>query len=175
MKNGFTLIELIVSIALVVILSSVVFASFRGGEERLSLQRSTYTLLQDLRRTEEMALSGMEQGGVMPQGGYGVYFSDWQNKQYILFADKNGDCKKDSGEEIEIVKLPEKIEIGGNSLRWNIMAVVFQPPDPTITICSAAGPSTQTQVGIFLRKKGDICPGDCKSVNVNVAGRIEIE
>lgn len=175
MNKGFTLIELMVCIAIVAILSAVVFVSFRGGEERLSLQRSIYILAQDLRRAQEMALAATEQEGGVPQGGYGIYFSDEQKKQYVFFADKDGDGQKDSGEEFEVIKLPKKIELAGNSLYWNILTIIFRPPDPTTIVGNAAGPSTQSQVTIFLRQEGGVCPDDCQGVNVNTAGRIEIE
>jgi len=105
-QQGFTIIELLTSIAVVVILTAIVFANYRSGERQYALQRSTHKLAQDIRRIQEMATSTREFncGGspIIPPGGYGVYFPRLSiaNNYYILFADCDGGFDYDSGEMV---------------------------------------------------------------------------
>ena len=56
-NSGFTMIELFVVIAIISILSSVVFLNWRHGEQLFALQNSAYKLSQDIREIQEMTMS----------------------------------------------------------------------------------------------------------------------
>ncbi|MCX5637115.1 MAG: prepilin-type N-terminal cleavage/methylation domain-containing protein [Planctomycetota bacterium] len=106
-KNGFTLLEITVVVAIIALLSTIFLANYRGGDKQYALLRASHKLSQDLRTVEEMALSSrktpMEKfGGTFPRGGYGIYvkISDLsandcpsysQGYCIILFADCDGE------------------------------------------------------------------------------------
>ena len=96
---GFTLAELLVVMAIIVVISGLSLANWRGGEKQYALLRAASKLSQDLRRAEEMALSSKEFQGQIPEGGYGVYFKEQEKDHYILFADFNGNHHYDSGSD----------------------------------------------------------------------------
>lgn len=116
-KSGFTLVELMVTMSVMAILTTVFFVNFRAGNQKLTVDRSAQKLVNDLRLAEEMAMSAKECtlnqcaslkceppmctscnpsdcqqcSGAIPQGGYGVFLNDFgQSNLYVLYADTSG-------------------------------------------------------------------------------------
>ena len=97
--NGFTLVELLVIVFIIMLMSGIIFANYRQSGQRLALQRSANKLAQDIRRVQEMATSVKEFQGVIPEGGYGIRFRDEGGSPpiytYIIYADCNKNAKYD--------------------------------------------------------------------------------
>ena len=94
LNNGITLVELVVVIFIIVIFSSIVIADFPKIKKEYALSRATYKLAQDLRRVQDMGLSGVkltDSNGVLVQTkGYGIYMDirgAQLTQQYMLYAD----------------------------------------------------------------------------------------
>ena len=104
MKKGFTLVEIIIVVAIISFLFTIFLVSAGQGEKQFALKRSAHNLSQALTQAQEMAISGQETPAdepfittTFPKGGYGIYFAtdtqigDCDNapKGYciILFAD----------------------------------------------------------------------------------------
>jgi len=103
--NGFTLVELLVIIFIIMLMSGIIFANYRQSGQRLALQRSANKLAQDIRRVQEMATSVKEFQGIIPEGGYGIRFRmDERGRPpiytYIIYADCNKNAKYD-GETVD--------------------------------------------------------------------------
>ncbi len=94
-QKGITLIELIVVMFLIVVFSMIVISDFPKIMRQHALSRATYKLAQDLRKTEDMGLSGVtiydNNKDIILAKGYGVYFNMAQQKQYIIYADVPGE------------------------------------------------------------------------------------
>lgn len=158
--TGFTLIELMVVLAIIIGLAGIVLANYRGGERQSALLRSTHRLAQDLRWVEEMAIASQKTPPefgeeVFPRGGYGIYFKiDPQTpKGYriILFADCDGEgdyddlpiattCAgsapgtgKSRDETIKTLTLEEGVVIK-TLFPSSPLSITFKPPDPEIFI-----------------------------------------
>ncbi|MBZ9572490.1 prepilin-type N-terminal cleavage/methylation domain-containing protein [Patescibacteria group bacterium] len=182
---GFTLVEIIVVIAIIIILSTMIFANYRSGEQQLALQRATSKLTQDIRRAQEMAMSSKEyQLGQIPEGGYGVYIEPLPNppyeREYTLFADiyEPTSHRYNPGndylvEQIEvekgvIIKYPIQTEVGDKAK----IHITFVPPDPEVHIVPPAG-SEPSWCKIILALEQDLTK--TKTIKVNKAGLINIE
>jgi len=106
---GFTLIELIVVMAIVSSIAALVLAHYRSGEQVSDLQTYSQKIANVLKQAQSLALSGEEIAGGRPNG-YGVYFPDAST--YILFADTNGNNNWNSTDStIQSFTLPERLII----------------------------------------------------------------
>jgi prepilin-type N-terminal cleavage/methylation domain-containing protein len=170
-NKAFTLVELLVTIAIIGILTVTALVNYRFSNRQLALQRSTQKLSQDLRRAEELAISAKEFGGVIPYG-YGVYFDLDDAGHYIMFADSNNDqLYSGTNERVESVALETSIVLTaldpvtlGSSL-----TILFMPPDPTVIFDPDA-----TLATISLNAAGTP-PLSPQNIRVNKAGLIAVE
>ncbi len=174
---GFTLVEILIVMSIILILLVVIFSGYSAGRKGLALQRSAHKLAQDLRRAQEMAMSAAEFREKVPGGGYGIYFTPDNNERYYLYADTSpipyGDQEYTPGEDagpIEIIILEKDIYI--SDIPQNSLSINFSPPDPTTTI---TGTGDGTEATITLCIKGSNCLGQTKKVKVNKSGLIYIE
>lgn len=165
-SGGFTLVELLVVIGIIAVISAIVFANYRQGEKQFGLQRSSYSLVQDIRSAQNMAMGARTVGGTVPEG-YGVHLSLAAPDQYILFAD-NGDGLYGTGDtDIDTLYLETGITIT-NLSTGGTLTVVFSPPDPSVLISGNEG---ITSASITINYDG----GPAKIVSVNKVGLIEIQ
>jgi prepilin-type N-terminal cleavage/methylation domain-containing protein len=81
-NRGFTLIELIVIMAMIAALAGLVTINLFASQQRSSLVQVTDTLVADLESQQTKAMTGITANGAIPFG-YGIYFD---NNRYILFS-----------------------------------------------------------------------------------------
>lgn len=166
-SKAFTLIELIVVTAIIVLLTTLILSNYRAGDRQFALQRSAHKLAQDLRRVQEMAVSVQEFEGTMP-GGYGLYLNKNQPAQYLIFADLNGDQRYSELVDglVEEISLEKRINISGLSplAHDSSLTITFVPPDPTTVFYPEAAVSLITIGTEELQK----------TIQVNRAGLITI-
>jgi type II secretory pathway pseudopilin PulG len=167
----------LVSIFIIILMSGIIFTNYRQSGQQFALQRSASKLALDIRRAQEMAMSAKEFNGMIPPGGYGVYFKINEN-WYTLFADcNNNGLYDDPSTTTPCSGFPETVE--GNiviekpvwicevcGLGVDEQIILFTPPEPKVTLSPAQDSSTV----IVLRNDGQT-----KTVRVNKAGLIEIE
>ena len=175
MKNckGYTLAELLVSIAIITVIAGTTLVYFRQGNKTWALTRSAQKLSQDVRRASNMALSSPQYTCPASESidGYGVYFSASDNTSYILFADCDADNSYD-GEatdvKIETISLESGVKIKGvNPDLAGSFSVVFVPPDPTTNFSSG---TSGTVTLSFISDENQT-----KQVAINNKGNINIQ
>jgi prepilin-type N-terminal cleavage/methylation domain-containing protein len=99
-QKGFTIIELIVAIFIIVLFCSIIISDFPKIQRDFALSRAAYKLEQDLRSTQDMGLSGVQVTDAnrvpLPVKGYGVYVNLTSSlTQYLIYADIENDQKFD--------------------------------------------------------------------------------
>ncbi len=108
-KPGFTLVDLLVAIAIFVILTSLTIANFVTGKRRDALRQSGIVLTSLLQEAQTAALSGMTINSLTPTGGYGIHFDQNLPKQVIYFADMNGNQIYDQATDLMVAGQAENL------------------------------------------------------------------
>lgn len=196
-KGGFTVVEMLVVVAIILLLSGLMFTNYRSAQSETALQLSSQQLASDLRRAQNMALStAITSQGIVSKGGYGLYFdtnSDSATK-YILFAECNPEeafnpiaesCKNKLGqsvsEEIESTDLRKgillreikltDINVGEKTVTSGY--ITFVPPEPKIIIGPISDPENPpVKISITISSQG--YPDIKKTITINAVGSINI-
>ena len=172
---GFTLVESLVVVTIILVLLAAVLVNYRVGERNLSLNESAAILGQNLRKAEEMAMSAKEFQGIIPQGGYGINLKTGDDF-YIIFADCNNNHQYNSTgnycngfpEKVGQIDLRKRSKIASllSGTYLSVMNIVFIPPNPLIMI---SGTGTEAIINLSLKEDASAI----RTVRVNKAGLIE--
>lgn len=177
-QRGLMLSELLITVAVILLLTSLVMVNYREGQKGVMLERAAHKIAQDIRAVQEMALSGRECpecGGEEPES-YGIYFNKQLSpEQYIIYADKNGNKVYNpppDDADIEIIALEEGVFIKTIDPNPNKISINFLPPDPTIIMkLQHGGEANETKIEIALTAD----QAKIKIITINTAGLIEID
>jgi prepilin-type N-terminal cleavage/methylation domain-containing protein len=177
-QKGFTLIEMLVSISIIVMISGIFLANFRGSSRKSELSFAAQQMASDIRLTENYSLGLVKYGDVLPTGGWGFYL-DQNANQYKIFADVSGDKiyndgEADTSKSARIITLPKNIVV--NSIKYgtsldNIdtkLNMSFLPPDPLVYIAG----QKYYQAEIILKDTRD---GSTKTISANFFGLVEVK
>lgn len=173
MKNGFTLVEVLVSISIIGILSVVILLNYRTGQNQASLTRSAAALETSIRNAQDLAASASEFGGSIPCG-YGLRYVDSRN--YSLYAGaadaancqaSNHNFQAGTDAVYEDAKIIEPRVVFKNSFP----DIFFEPPDPATYINNNRSIGVSTVIDLCLESD----PSVCRSLTVDTAGRISIQ
>lgn len=169
-KGGFSIIELLVAVAVMVTLSSVLLFNYNSMNVRITLDMLAHQTAQWVRETQVLAMS-VKQTSLNTFPGYGLHFDRATPDQFVFFADFDGQKdytpipsgKKcgDSGVECQqIVKLlkgnmitklcstataPSAPDCGTYAYA-SVLDVVFTRPDPDANIKAKDSLNTVTDV-----------------------------
>ena len=178
-EKGMTMTELLVSITLVGIISSVSFLSYHRIEKEFALQRSAYKLSQDIRRAMEKTMGAEKVGENIFPSGYGIYFEkNGHVFTVFLYADGkagNENENYDEGEEIETISLEKGVkiqEVKIDSASPQRISINFKAPLPKIKI-SGPGEAEKDNATITICLESD--QTKTKKIYVNKAGLIYVE
>jgi len=179
LKAGFTFVELIVIIAIIAILTGISYPYYNSTRNSLALERAGAKLVQDMRRAQELAISGQEFSGSFPSGGYGVYF-DKNAVNYAIFADVNSDgtcannCSGASAERFQLINFENNIKITNIGVGVTKVNTIFIPPNPDILFTNLNGADmgvAEVTIKIALMSDGN----KYKEIKINRAGLVWIE
>ena len=183
-QQGFTMIELIVSISIIVALTIMFVANYHNNNQRTDLIMSSQNLVSNIHLAQNNALGLVKYNSIVPAGGWGVSL-DATTNSYTVFADLQkpgtaGYMKYDSSTEgivsdgARLVHLPAGIVISNIAIPGNSSLtsanVTFLPPDPETNIYNPATGATSTDLTIQLKATGD---NSIRTIKVNFLGLAE--
>lgn len=165
---GFTMIEMLVVMFIIVSVTIFSLANYRAGQRQYTLTQAVQQLVSDIRKAQNMALSGF---GVAGQyNGYGVYINE-DDSYYIIYGNENASPNYQSSDDIiETISLPDRIVIQSVSPASGKLHIFFEPPQP-ITYLSGdttAGVSKTITLGLEGSSLSE-------TVKVTTAGLIQVE
>ncbi len=186
-RPGLTVIELVVSLAVITFVTAIFVGNYRDTNKRTDLVMTSQGVVADIHRAQNNSLGLTKYGDIVPAGGWGINFDMARKNQYIVFADLNGpgetgymqynsETEGDVSKGARIIELPPEIEI--NSLRvagetYNpkyAVNITFLPPDPRTNILFTPY-STSTAVEIDIR---ELRTNAIKTIKVNFLGLAEV-
>lgn len=114
-KNiAFTLIELLISMAIFIILFSVTIANFRSSKRGDDFKLQTFDIEDSIRAVQNMSLTGEQIDGTLPGNGYGINFNI-SNNSYTIYGDRS--------DNFFVGIFDEKDSINSTSVINNIMYI----------------------------------------------------
>jgi type II secretory pathway pseudopilin PulG len=102
---GFSIIELVVTIGILIVITTLIFASLPKFRQTVSLKRTAQEVALAIRQAQVYGLSirGFQSATEEKFPAYGVYFNKNFPDSFILFADVDNDKTYDgSGEDVQV-------------------------------------------------------------------------
>lgn len=116
LSKGISYVEIIVTVAIIAIVSVLAIAGYVGGEQRQRVAYAVQQIEQDIRKVQRLSLAGKKDNAVSQRPcGYGIKF-DNNSTSYVLFRDMPN-CSVnnktyDVGEKVgETAQLPSGLKI----------------------------------------------------------------
>lgn len=180
-ENGFTIIELAVVIILIALFASILVSDFPKILKRFALSRTAHKLAQDIRRAQDLSLSGIRIGlgdESSVAKGYGVYLNTGESQtEYIIYADNDPLFYDRSDYIVETVDISKEnsdlyikdiINISAGSSDTSIN---YRPPNPAVDIENLRPGAIEIGIILGLRSDSSIE----RKIWANKAGLIKIE
>lgn len=173
-SRGFTLIELLVASFVIIFLSMLILVGSRSSEKRYTLAQAAQKLAADLRRAQNMAMSGVNFAG--PQSGYGVYIPVVGATSYQIYAEKDGDYKFSASDAVsETIALPEKVQVKSVNFQPSCPGcqadVLFLSPEPTTYISGNKQAGRSMEITLWIDQDASLT----KKIAVTTAGLVSAE
>ncbi len=165
-NNGFTIPELLVSMAIFLIILGITMANLKQGNDTNTLRLKALEVANDIRRVQNNALVALPLANGTIPGNWGIHFVS-SSKQYIIFSESIGTAnynfRYNAGEAVQTVNLPTKFIISamndpenpcGTKVNNGVMDIVFTVPAGQ-TYFNGVQPLSASEVGTC----GDYNPG----------------
>ena len=179
--HGFTIIELMITITIVVLVTGLVMVQYSSFNNSVLLTDQAYLTAFDIREAQSLAVSVRGQGAQF-HGAYGLYFDMSANNKYILFQDKGSiePAQYDTGEE---VGLPYKVDprfiiadicgTNGGSLTCGLrsVAISFKRPNFDAAFYSADMASLESVSIKYSPQNGAIT----RTVTIYKTGQVSVQ
>lgn len=171
-RPGYTLIELLMVIAIMGIMATFTFASFRGQDQRRSVEQAATTVVDALKQAQTLALTRTSITGSVK--AYVVDFDCSATPCLIKITaeDISGPTPDPAPEEIAIIALPDKIGLTSTGLGYS---PVFSSPRGDISFLDGnRNPWSETNLAIRVQYFNDPSNDYCVEIN-KISGRIDID
>ena len=177
--KGFTIIELLVVLAIFALIISVSLANYNSNNRQSKLKMSMQNFSANIRLTQSYAMGSKDfddsisEKAVVPRGGWGIFLDKTRPWEYKIVADLDDDHNFDSAVDglYKTLNFDDNIEVEEiieNSTPVTKATIFFQPPDPQTFING----SNSSDIKIYLKDK---VANTSSAVSVNFFGLIENE
>src|SRR3989344_5278916 len=130
-RNGFTFIETLITMGILLMLTSILLLYNRSGEQQITLFKEKASVVGLILKAKSLSLNTLITEE--PICGYGVHF---EINYYLLFRERSTDCinsdrvytAADSQELIEEHNLPQGLKFS----QIGFQNIFFMPPDPFV-------------------------------------------
>jgi len=199
-KKAFTLVELMVTVAIFLVITTVVLYQNSKFNSGIILSNAAYEVALGIRQAQVYGVSSrrVTVGGVSGSAAfllpYGVFFdiAPSVKKTFTFFADANSNNYYDSGEEISVTRFPLDIVIGNictelalNLGVWNCdnvapndkATITFLRPNPEPNVLKNNTNGTGTgisRIKIILYAENDVESGP-RCVIINRVGQVSVK
>lgn len=179
-QRGFTMVELLVSIAIITIITSVVMFQYSSFNSTILLKSQAYEVALNVREAQVYAVSVRGEAASF-RSAYGLHFDQATPNQYQLFLDHNGSGQYESGSSDETVGQPFTIDerftiarmcVNNCSEDVSELSILFQRPDFDARM-SAPGVGSIASARIELEPSG--VGKAVRAIVVNTTGQISVD
>lgn len=178
MNKGFTLLELLVVLAIFIIITSIVLANYPLFKDGIALKKTAQQIAITVHEAEVYAMAVKSFNNQF--SGYGAHFESGNNS-FVLFSDANNNNVYDVGaEDVKTYKIQTNDKIydlcgNQNSPAPDVCGlasvdIIFLRPNP-IVILNGAGNPGLSDIEIYLKSP----KGKIKKIIVFASGQIAIE
>lgn len=178
MNKGFTLLELLVVLAIFIIITSIVLANYPLFKDGISLKKTAQQIAIAIHEAEVYAMAVKSFNDQF--SGYGAHFESGSSS-FVLFSDIDDDNVYDAGtEEVKIyaIQTNDKIyDLCGNQnspapdvCGLASVDIIFLRPNP-IVILNGAGSPGLSDIEIYLKSPRE----KIKKIIVFASGQVSIE
>ncbi|MEA2113139.1 MAG: prepilin-type N-terminal cleavage/methylation domain-containing protein [Patescibacteria group bacterium] len=165
---GFSMIELLVVMFIIGLISTLSLVSYRSGQRKYVLTGAVQQLVSDIRKAQNMALSGFSASS--QYNGCGLYVEKG-DFSYLIYGNKNADPNyQPSDSIIETISLPDGVKIKSVSPASDKLHIFFEPPQP-ITYLNSATTAGVSEIIILELENSSLS----KTIRVSTAGLIQVE
>lgn len=165
---GFSMIELLVVMSIIGLISTLAIISYRSGQKKYILTQTTQQLVSNIRKAQNMALSGYDISG--QYNGYGFYIKEGESS-YLIYGNKNDNPNyQPSDSIIEIISLPNGVNIKSVSPASDKIHIFFEPPQPITYLNGETAAGISETITLELENSSL-----SKTVRISTAGLIQIE
>ena len=96
LQQGFTLVELMVSIAIMLIVAAIILVQYQSFNSSVILKNLAYEVAISIREAQVLSVSVLGDSGDF-SGIYGVHFPDGGGSSYSIFIDSNSNLQYEAG------------------------------------------------------------------------------
>ncbi|MBI4119685.1 MAG: type II secretion system protein [Parcubacteria group bacterium] len=172
MARGFTLVELLVTISIIIVLTTVLLGYSRSNEPQLILLREQAQLVNTIFRAKAFSVQALNEPDI--PCGIGVHF-EWGGR-YFIFRDRSVSCADSdhvwqaNGDDQIIANEDRQLDSKISFWVLQISDVVFVPPDPQ-TYLNGSLSFGDAQIKIRVTA----APNPSQTIIINNAGQITVQ
>lgn len=173
--KGFTLIETLVVLSILMLMTSMLVLYNRTGERQILLLREKARLISVIFRAKSLALNTFIEDE--PACGYGVHINPSARSEqsgYFIFRDKAINCRMSDhvyGEASDEIVAGSEVRLDAGILfgQADIADIVFVPPNPTVFLNGGQSTREGAIVISSIDNKSNV------TITINNAGQISAE